>query len=304
MIAIIGILVALLLPAVQSAREAARRTQCTNNFRQVLVAFHGHHNTRNYFPPGSYNYIDDSTGARQVPPIPGAPKIRRCWMHDTLPFFEENTLFSDLAEFYAAGGSNTVAYLKNQTIVPPLMCPSDPLNPKINTFTTGASKAPTQGFHGNVVACAGNDYFNPTGPLSSGKLNGTFFVGLVKIKDVTDGTSKTAAISELILTEDTVDDDMRGRYYNPWPGGILFSTRIPPNTMVPDQLRWCSTVPAPRAPCIWTDMNVFMSARSYHPGGVCVGFVDSSTRFVADSVDVASFKAVGSRNGEEITGDL
>jgi prepilin-type N-terminal cleavage/methylation domain-containing protein len=298
-IAIIGILIALLLPAVQAAREAARRTQCTNNFKQTLLALHNFHGARKYLPPGGYNYIDDGTGARAVPPLPGAPKLRRCWMHDTLPFFEEIGLFSDLAAYMNSPNSNTVGYQKNQTVVPPLMCPDDPLNPKIKTYSSGGSTATTQGFHGNIVACAGNDYFNPGGHPNSGKLNGLFHIALVRMKDIVDGTSKTAALSEIILTEDVGADDLRGRYYNPWTGGVLFSTRIPPNTLVPDQMRHCLSPAGTKSPCVFTDVNIFVSARSYHPGGVTLGLADGSARFVADTVDPTIFKAVGSRNGSE-----
>ena len=151
-----------------------------------------------------------------------------------------------------------------------------------------------------MVACAGNDYFNPNGLVSSASLNGCFFaLSRVKLTDITDGTTNTALVSELILSPDTIDNDIRGRYYNPAHSGILFSTRLPPNNMVPDQFDWCSAKPVPRAPCIWTGTNEFVSVRSYHTGGVNLGTADASVHFILDSIDPAIFKAMGSRNGGE-----
>jgi prepilin-type processing-associated H-X9-DG protein len=188
------------------------------------------------------------------------------------------------------------------------MCPSDGLSPKLHTFWGGLG-TDTQGFSGNFVANAGNDYFNPaTTPDgrpqnsldSSARLNGVFFAqSKVRIAQIEDGTTHTALISELILSPDTTSHDIRGRYYNPGHGGVLFSTRIPPNTLVPDRFNWCSDNPVPRAPCIWSASNMFVSARSYHPGGVNMAMADGAVRFVDQSVDAAAYAAAGSRNGQE-----
>ena len=70
----------------------------------------------------------------------------------------------------------------------------------------------------------------------------------MKPKDITDGMSHTAMVSELILTPDETDDDSRGRYYDPIPGGTQFTTLYPPNTSVPDRINWISKHPVPKAP--------------------------------------------------------
>ena len=189
-----------------------------------------------------------------------------------------------------------------QTVIPTLVCPDDPTSPKLHTYWGGIG-TDNQGFSGNVVLCAGNDYFNPNGLASSATVNGICFAkSQVTTAMITDGTSHTAISSEIILSPDTIAHDIRGRYYNPQHGGVLFTTRITPNTMVPDVFDWCSPEPVPRAPCIDAGFTapMFLSPRSYHPGGVCLGMADGSVQYVADSVDPVVFSALGSRNGGEL----
>ena len=167
----------------------------------------------------------------------------------------------------------------------------------------GLSGQPTQGFSGNYVVCASSGYFNAGGVANSARLDGMLFaVSTVKLTDATDGTTNTALVSELLLVEDDDSHDIRGRYYNPAHSGVSFSTRLPPNAPVPDQFNWCSPQPVPRAPCTWTGTNVFVLPRSYHPGGVNAGLADGSVRFIAENIDAATFRALGSRNGDEVSG--
>lgn len=290
-IAIIGVLVSLLLPAVQSARESARRTQCTNNMRQVVMACHMHHDLKQHLPHGTYNFIDE-TGTTRSPY--NNKQDRRSWAHDILPFMEQGPLYERFDSYMAAGGS-ALNFPDRAIVVPMYICASDPNSPKRDTFSDRAN----QGFSGNFVACAGDDYFNPTGPASSAKLNGVAFAqSQVVMTAIKDGTSNTAMISEIILSPDVTGHDIRGRYYNPAHCGTLFSTRIGPNTMTADQLNWC-TGPVKRAPCVWQGTNIFVSARSYHPGGINMAMCDGATRFITSTVDVDAFKALGSRNGGE-----
>ena len=303
-IAIIGILIALLLPAVQAAREAARRLQCTNNMKQIGLALHVHHEQRGHFPHGTYNYLDSTFHT----PFPNNKYDRRCWMHDILPYLEQVPLYQEFHKHMETGAS-ALAFPMLDTVIPAMMCPSDPTGPKLHTFWGGIGQ-PTQGFSGNMIVCAGNDYFNGTGSgseayLPSADRNGLFFaVSKVRIEDIRDGTSNTAMVSELILSPDTDSHDIRGRYHNPAHGGVLFSTRIPPNTLVPDRLNWCANNPVPRAPCIWVGAEMFVSPRSYHSGGVNMGFADGSVRFVSETIHPDTFRAIGSRDGGEIVGEF
>jgi prepilin-type N-terminal cleavage/methylation domain-containing protein/prepilin-type processing-associated H-X9-DG protein len=295
-IAIIGILVALLLPAVQSAREAARRMQCSNNMKQMVLAMHNHHDAKGHFPHGTYNYID---GTGTTPAPYSGKQDRRCWLHDLLPFIEQQALYNQFDAYMSIGTNSALNFPGLGQVVPSTCCPSDPNSPKTKTYSDRAS----QGFSGNMIACAGNDYFNAGGIEKSADLNGVCFAqSKVDMGSISDGTSNTVIMGEFLLSPDLLAHDIRGRYYNPAHGGVLFSTRIPPNTMVPDQLNWCSPSPLKRAPCIYMGTNIFNSVRSNHGGGVNMGFGDGSVRFVNDNVDVIVFKAIGSRNGGETFG--
>jgi prepilin-type N-terminal cleavage/methylation domain-containing protein len=298
-IAIIGILVALLLPAVQSAREAARRMQCSNNIKQMALAMHSHHDAKGHFPHGTYNYLDD-TGNTPAPYT--GSQDRRCWLHDLLPYVEQQSLYDQFSTYMKTPGNSALGFPGMMQVVRSTVCPSDGLSPKMKTFWGGFG-TDHQGFSGNVIACAGNDYFNAGGPPKSAEINGICFaISRVNMGDISDGTSNTLLVSELILSPDVGSHDIRGRYYNPAHGGVLFSTRVTPNTLVPDRLDWCSDNPIPRAPCVWTGTDMFVSARSHHMGGVNAGLGDGSVRFINNSIDAILYKALGSRNGGETFG--
>ena len=309
-IAIIAMLVTLLLPAVQAAREAARRTQCSNNLRQISLGLLNYESANGNFPHGNYNYID-STGSTPHPY--NGTQDRRCWFHDTLPYIEEGALYDDF-NAHMETGDTALGYVRAGTVVPSFMCASDPLNPKLHTFWAGTGQNTTsQGFSGNYVGNAGDEYFNPSvingetvsAATSSSKVNGVLFtLSKTRIAQISDGTSKTAMVGEIILTPDIDSHDIRGRYYNPAHGGVLFTTRIPPNTSVPDRFNWCSKSPMKETPCVWSGENMHLSMRSWHFGGANMAMVDGSVRFVEDGVNAAAYKAMGSRNGEEVLGDL
>jgi prepilin-type N-terminal cleavage/methylation domain-containing protein/prepilin-type processing-associated H-X9-DG protein len=297
-LAVIGVLIALLLPATQKVRAAAQRVKCSNHLRQLAVALHHYHDGRGYFPHGTYNYID-TTGLSE-PPYNGW-QDRRCWMQDVLPYLEQESLFKQFDEYMSQDQHSALWFPLNTTVIPTLMCPADPAGPKLKTWNPGGGTGNSQGFSGNYVLCAGDGYFNEGGWPSSAHLNGVFFaISKTRLGEVTDGASHTALAGELILSPDTTANDIRGRYYNPAHCGTLFSTRLPPNTRVPDQLDWCDSKNAvPQAPCIWVGTPQFVLARSYHNSGANLGMADGSVRFVPDAVDPVAYKAAGSRNGGE-----
>jgi len=299
-IAIIAILIGLLLPAVQKVREAAARAKCQNNLKQLGLALHNHHDAFGHLPHGAYNYIDSTF----FTPAPYNNKQdRRCWLHDILTYLEQEPQYRAFVA-YMQNNPSALGFPQLGHILPTMHCPSDGVSPKTHTFWGGLG-TPTQGYSGNYVACATSTFFNRTSYLDSAQLDGLFFAqSKVKLTDIYDGTSNTAMISEIILSPDTNGHDIRGRYHNPAHGGVFFSTRLPPNNLVPDQFNWCHATPVPRAPCIWVSLNMFVSVRSYHSGGVNLGLADGSVRFITNSVNRTTFQALGSRNGGEVPGEF
>lgn len=306
-IAIIAILIGLLLPAVQKIREAASRMKCANNMKQIALGLHNHHDTYGHLPHGTYNYIDSTF---MTPPPYNNRMDRRCWAHDVLPFIEQDNIYKDLIAFFNSGSAysySALGFPKMDTIIKTLMCPSDPVSPKVRTYWGGLDpvNTPNQGFSGNYVVCASSDFFNDANYLKSAELDGVMFAqSKTTLTDVTDGTTNTAMLSELLLVADTNSHDIRGRYYNPAHSGVAFSTRLPPNTLVPDVFNWCSTNPPAYAPCVWSGTYIFVLARSKHVGGVNMAMCDGSVRFIRNSVNPATYKALGSRNGGEVPGEL
>ena len=297
-IAIIGILVGLLLPAVQAAREAARRMQCSNNLKQLALGLHMHHDTFQKLPPGQYNDFYRNDG----------PWIRGCWVHPTLPYIEQSSLFQ---QFDAQVRGNGWALFGNNgpnksSIVPSLICPSDPSSPKTETRdrnTVNGVAGVVQGLHTNYVACAGSTVFGANGQ----GLNGVLFVkSKTRLTDIKDGTSNTLMLSEIIVVPDTTINDLRGRYCNSWYGNNWFGTLRTPNTTVADTVGYQGINFLPRAPSTLTTAtpNAFLAARSYHTGGVSAALADGSVRFVSQSIDATIWLAAGTRDLGEVLGEF
>jgi prepilin-type N-terminal cleavage/methylation domain-containing protein/prepilin-type processing-associated H-X9-DG protein len=320
-IAIIGVLVSLLLPAVQAARAAARRMGCINNMHQVVIGLLNYHEANARFAHGSYNYIDVHTSTPE--PYNGTQN-RRCWMQDTLPYLEQQAMYQRFDSFMRAPNAPfAYDFPECSTPISMFMCPEDPTNPKVQTYTfstKGVTGPPpsldgvgaSQGFSGNYITCSGSAYFNP-GPALPGKpayknsadLNGLFFaISKIRMKDVTDGASRTAMLGELILTPDSSDDDMRGRYYNSCGGVVNFTTLYPPNSSTADRTNWLSQFAVPEAPAFpctrCFQQDEYLTVRSFHSGGVNLATADGSVHFVTNEIDATVYRGLGSRNGPPV----
>jgi prepilin-type N-terminal cleavage/methylation domain-containing protein/prepilin-type processing-associated H-X9-DG protein len=312
-IAIIGVLIGLLLPAVQKVREAANRMKCGNSLKQIGLALHAYHDTYNAFPPGQYNYIAIQNN--------GGFMNRGGWWEMILPYVEQGNLYQVVYNYTTSPQFKTtyfyLTYCINNdpktrsdpgrnTIVPMFECPSDPNNPKDQTILNNE-----QGFHGNYVVCGGSTAFNPALSPLGDNLNGVFYCfSNTTISGITDGTANTFLTSEIILVPDgtgstsTLGNDMRGRYYNMWQGNTWFSTQYPPNTSAPDRATYCNiNTPLPQAPCTKIATLVTEAPRSYHTGGVNAGLADGSVRFVSNNVDPTVFLNLGTRAGGEVVGN-
>ena len=311
-IAIIGILVGLLLPAVQVARESARRSSCSNNVKQLVLGVLNRVDAQRTFPMGVQTWFNNSG-----PTVDGIQYGNRrwSWFVYVLPFVEEQAMYDGQWKVYSSSTFQTspalspatsLSYYGNlpqkATPVPAFMCPSDRNNPKLNS-QDGPASGTNQGFHGNYVLSAGNQTFGDQ--ASSALLNGLSFpLSSIKLKDVTDGLSKTVAVSEIMVIPEAVGGgvpaiDTRGRYHNNYHGGCNFSTLNPPNTTVTDRIVFCSNQIV-QAPCVGGGgASSVLSARSYHTGGVNAAMADGAVRFVTNEISVQIWQAVGSRSGGE-----
>jgi prepilin-type N-terminal cleavage/methylation domain-containing protein/prepilin-type processing-associated H-X9-DG protein len=286
-IAIIGILVTLLLPAVQAAREAARRIQCANHLKQIGLAIHNHHNAKGAFPPGTnanYDGWPGSDGSKRIP----APFF-------LLNFLELNNV-NDQYDF--TFGSVFDGESENQHIntlrIPVYNCPSD--EPKWTTAPSAMSPHPPW---------AKMNYFPVWGWGKILVINhlreqriGAFFVGSrTRIRDITDGTSHTVVYTEMIQTD---PEDWRTTWWDDIT--VFVMTSNTPNTSVPDFYQDGRCVSLPETPCIPNVLTKSQdyAARSRHPGGVQAAMGDGSVRFVVDSIDVPIWNAAGTIHGEEV----
>jgi prepilin-type N-terminal cleavage/methylation domain-containing protein/prepilin-type processing-associated H-X9-DG protein len=190
-IAIIAVLIALLLPAVQSAREAARRAQCTNNLKQLGLACHNYESTNGVMPMGT------------VYPC-NVGQTCQGWGHGylvpLLQYFEQSVLYN---AYNCSVGSNGVAngiWVANTTVfltqVNSFLCPSDTPQLKtvlVNYMANMGGPFALYGYSGIIVPNAGLGAGSPPATVS-GLPSAT--CGPIKIRDITDGMSNTAMISE------------------------------------------------------------------------------------------------------------
>jgi len=308
-IAIIGVLVALLLPAVQSAREAARRMQCSNNLKQISLAVH--------------NYADVHTSAL---PVGEYSCCWGTWLMGILPFVEQKNWFDNYQYFGSvqnAAGNNFAQTDSKTRYGGSLNLPLTKTQIKAYTCPTDTKSATSSIYSGitfhNYVANHGNTSLARTDPLGTTSSNqpnrfggGPFiFVGsatsalqVVRLAEITDGTSNTLAFSETVQGKQA---DLRGFAW--WNGGAHFETLLMPNSPLPDVLEdavYC--IPANRlnppctAPTAALPSNI--AARSRHPNGVMGSLCDGSVRFFSNNVALDSWRAWGTSRGSDlVTGD-
>ncbi len=147
-IAIIGILIGLLLPAVQRVRESASRTQCTNNLKQIGVALHNYHGAFLKFPPG---YVDGNTDPNSTPDNDVGPGWG--WAASILPYLEQNAVWSQInfSQGIISGTNATVA----QVVLKIYQCPSDPEQEPCILYDSTFTNPIATVAHGNYVGACG-----------------------------------------------------------------------------------------------------------------------------------------------------
>ena len=331
-IAIIAVLIALLLPAVQAAREAARRMQCVNNLKQIGLALHNYHDVCLCLPFGK--------GNNYAAVVPGAPTYARWSTHSQiLPYMEQTTLFNSI-NFYlppetpdigAMGMGFMPQYLDPhrenstvaQVVVSGFLCPSD---------GSGGSWPASNNYVGNEGCwlCDVSDRMLST--ISPGTVpQGTFYnLSCVRLASMTDGTSQTAFFSErkrgqgasnprtdLFQMPDAMSLDQAFQTCStldltmamPLTSGMGASWNIGDmscttyNHVSGPNSRSCASMdPSMMMSGSMVNMAVDLPPSSFHPGGVNVLFGDGTVRFVKDTVALGVWRALSTRNGQEIVG--
>jgi prepilin-type N-terminal cleavage/methylation domain-containing protein/prepilin-type processing-associated H-X9-DG protein len=312
-IAIIGVLVSLLLPAVQAAREAARRSQCQNNLRQTSLAM--------------LNYED------VYKTLPGGVGRYGCcwgtWQVRVLPYIEQ----AALAALYQNSDGNDATGIRyrvgvnlkvTQSRIKTWTCPSDVPNAPnggITSHNYGVNYGNTSFYQEALVNAGVTLQFNNapflayTGGLASGddgppdagsaKTFSRIYGRPVRLAEISDGTSNTLMLSETVQGRQT---DLRG--YGWWGNASGFTTFSSPNSTLPDVLTGgtCLTSDPNNPPCTTSSTKArprMMVARSRHPNGVQASFCDGHVAFVPNNIAFPTWNGMGSAaGGEALMGDL
>ncbi|MCG6157246.1 DUF1559 family PulG-like putative transporter [Rubinisphaera margarita] len=295
-IGIVSILIALLLPAVQQARESARRTQCGSQLRQIGIALHNYHSAHNVFPPGgvaldhevpivvclsseSYGAIDVWADAAAGPGSQGSS-----WMLQILPYIERSDLYDRWDYTTSVIGNRAVA----ETDIPFFYCPSrrSGLRPQDLPIMFEMWEKGGTDYGGCLGGC--NGYHNcgskETWQVSDGRRGGGPCKGVFGVnratgfQHITDGTSNTIMLGEL-QRFDEGPEQLSSR--DGWAVGAAsthFST--------------CSDQ------CKGPNSAHFEEPGSEHPGGCQVAMADGSVRFISNQTSVKLLEYLGSIAGE------
>jgi prepilin-type N-terminal cleavage/methylation domain-containing protein/prepilin-type processing-associated H-X9-DG protein len=272
-IAIIGVLVSLLLPAVQSAREAARRMSCQNNLRQIALAVHGYHDTNKSLPPASTNTaLSGSSGFAAI-----------------LPFIEQTTLYSQYD--FTRGNSDPANLIAVSQRIKTYLCPSCFFIRKVPSGDCDANnRAP-----GTYAFSVGSGDPYGTSGSTGMQTNGAIWTAgsqLTNLATITDGTSNTLLAGEAhwgfrdyLFSSGPCSGQVRGGFSywsSPYPLATAFTTRGPfnPQSMAGDSTR-------------------LSNFRSSHVNGVNMTMVDGSVQFLATSIDHNVLDALATRGGGE-----
>jgi len=286
-IAIVGILLGLLLPAVQKVRESAARSQCINNLKQIGLALHNYHDVHRSLPPGYFAsgpYVD---GANDTSPGWG-------WATYILPYLEQGNLSNQFNL-----GQPVQNFPGIQTMLKIYLCPSD-------IYPSTAFAVPNA-FGTTVVIAAPSSYAASCGPDASDVADptglGIFYRNSrTRFADITDGTSQT------VMVGDRAWADSEGIWAGAPAGAMMYPG--PRN-------RWrAASLPAPGLVLAHNNfINIKTDAdgglddfSSYHIGGVNLLFADGAVHFIrsitSDGQDHWDFWALGTRAGGEVIQSL
>jgi prepilin-type N-terminal cleavage/methylation domain-containing protein/prepilin-type processing-associated H-X9-DG protein len=278
-IAIIGILIGLLLPAVQKVRAAAARMQCANNLKQIGLACHGYHDANGALPPG---YIAVATYP-DVSPGWG-------WAALLLPHIEQDDIYRQLDLNQPVQSSAAI-----QNVIKTYLCPSD--NPPAAAFVVSDA-------FGNPVAIAAPSSYAATVGQDASQVDdvvgdGVFYRNSrTRLTDITDGTSQTTMVGDRawVQTQGIWAGVVPGAVTRPGRQNVWQSATGPAQALTLVHNNWIN---------ITTDADGGLDDfSSNHEGGVNLVFADGSVHFLrsitADGVEHRSFWALGTRAGDEV----
>jgi len=262
-LAIVGVLVGLLLPAVQASREAARRSLCQNNLRQIGIALHSYHAVNKHFPRGGW--------------APTSAKLS--WSASILSNLEARSLFDQIDRTVSFTDPRNLAVGQTQLAV--FLCPSAPQDLALKTLSPFLLPKPTlyaRTSYGAVNGERGLRYFNAKNDPERGAM---IFEKDISLQEVTDGASQTILIAE-------APEGIHAMWINVLN---LFDQSGPINAPAesPGQAQY-----------VFADFGQEVS--SYHPAGAQVLFADGSVHFLSESLDALILAALCSRAGNEPIG--
>jgi type II secretory pathway pseudopilin PulG len=307
-IAIIAILVSLLLPAVQQARESARRTQCKNNIRQVGLALHNFHDTFKHFPAAVKNYeeiaINQAYQNNNNPPLKATYPTGFIAL---MPYFERDDIAkkwdpdkvrNDATDDDGDGYSNAML---QQMVIPTLLCPS--MTMPSEPLSAAENRAPCSYIFSSGTVdpsmFAYWSYYAPTEPKFDGAIppvhlepkgvqNTSVNQKYTQFRDITDGTSNTFAVGETDFAPLGVPSATMGAV---WSYGYIYTNGSTLYRLNVDK-REANTQPPPD--------TKYGSFRSQHVGGAHFLLVDGSVHFISENIDFNLYQHLSTRGAGEV----
>lgn len=303
-ITIIGILIALLLPAVQAAREAARRMQCTNNLKQLGLGVLMHEESQGFYPTGGWYCLSIGDPDRGFLAKPGSSSWVMVdgqpggWFYNILPYIE-------LASIHDVGLGQTAAVKKDlwsKQVAQPIslaFCPSRRQSATTALgIATGAAweniNAPASLARNDYAINSGGSVASPSVPTASSQTGISFYCSAIRLSDVTDGTSNTYMAGEKCVNPDSYLDGMDYADAASVYGGhdwqiarwTYYDATTPSNSYRPRQ----------DTPGVLY-VGGFGSA---HTGGLNMAFCDGSVQSISYSIDPLVHYYLGNRQDNQV----
>jgi prepilin-type N-terminal cleavage/methylation domain-containing protein len=314
-IAIIGILIGMLLPAVQAVRDAARRTECLNNMRQLGLSLHSYESAHRAFPPSRLNPDDQPIASAQTE-HPGAETAFQSWTTLLLPYVEQGNLadnFDYKLPWFDANSSENVNVVATQ--LPIFKCPS---SPDVGGFDPYHCVGAAAGDYGSINEVKKKVYTEVLGIAAPGTSARTGLLAkFVKnpIAAVSDGTSNTLYVAEcagqpqVFIAGGKMTLEDFANYSD--DKVVNFNGSLVPvdgtGWADPDcgfSINGASNDGLDKyGPRMINAINV-SEAYSFHEGGASFAMADGSTHFISDSIDAETFVSLCTRAGGEVTGEF